>query len=100
MFGRSAIWFCFRIARREAVMTERLPEETGTKRKRLPTFLLVAFIYVGNDLRSHTLSRAVPSARRGLTSVFGMGTGGSPAVRSPTNRSSRCFWSVVGQKRG
>ena len=39
----------------------------------------------GNDLRSHTLSRAVPSALRGLTSVFGMGTGGSPAVRSPTN---------------
>ena len=56
----------------------------GTKRKRPPTFLLIAFIYAGNDLRSHTLSRAVPSALRGLTSVFGMGTGGSPAVRSPT----------------
>jgi hypothetical protein len=39
----------------------------------------------GNDLRSHTLSRAVPSALRGLTSVFGMGTGGTPAVRSPTS---------------
>ena len=36
--------------------------------------------YAGNDLLSHTLSRAVPSALRGLTSVFGMGTGGSPAV--------------------
>ena len=57
---------------------------SGSKRKRLPTFLLIAFIYAGNDLRSHTLSRAVPSALRGLTSVFGMGTGGSPAVRSPT----------------
>src|ERR1700688_656210 len=34
------------------------------------------------------LARAVPSALRGLTSVFGMGTGGSPAVRSPTSRSS------------
>jgi hypothetical protein len=33
------------------------------------------------------LARAVPSALRGLTSVFGMGTGGSPAVRSPTSRS-------------
>jgi hypothetical protein len=31
------------------------------------------------------LARAVPSALRGLTSVFGMGTGGSPAVRSPTS---------------
>src|ERR1700685_4454773 len=40
----------------------------------------------GNDLRSHTLSRAVPSALRGLTSVFGMGTGGTPAVRSRTRR--------------
>ena len=40
----------------------------------------VAFFYAGNDLHSHTLSRAVPSALRGLTSVFGMGTGGSPAV--------------------
>src|SRR5580765_8453916 len=38
----------------------------------------------GDDLLSHTLSRAVQSALRGLTSVFGMGTGGSPAVRSPT----------------
>src|SRR5438270_8995376 len=33
------------------------------------------------------LARAVQSALRGLTSVFGMGTGGSPAVRSPTTRS-------------
>jgi hypothetical protein len=38
----------------------------------------VAFIYAGNDLLSHTLSRAVQSALRGLTSVFGMGTGGPP----------------------
>ena len=42
-----------------------------------------AVIYVGNDLLSHTLSRAVQSALRGLTSVFGMGTGVSPAVKSP-----------------
>jgi hypothetical protein len=41
------------------------------------------------------LARAVPSALRGLTSVFGMGTGGSPAVRSPTNRSRRSL--VVGR---
>jgi hypothetical protein len=47
----------------------------------------------GNDLLSHTLSRAVQSALRGLTSVFGMGTGGTPAVRSPTSRS--CQLSAV-----
>ena len=63
-------------------------QPTVTKRKRPSRFLSTAFIYAGNDLRSHTLSRAVPSAQRGLTSVFGMGTGGSPAVRSPTSRSS------------
>ncbi len=34
-----------------------------------------AFVYAGDDLLSHALSRAVQSARRGLTSVFGMGTG-------------------------
>jgi hypothetical protein len=36
----------------------------------------------GNDLLSHSQA-AVPSARQGLTSVFGMGTGGSPAPLSP-----------------
>gem|GEM_PF-2297296 len=34
----------------------------------------------GGDLRSHTVARAVSSARRGLTSVFGMGTGVTLAV--------------------
>jgi hypothetical protein len=34
----------------------------------------------GDDLRSHTVARAVSSARRGLTSVFGMGTGVTLAV--------------------
>ena len=53
------------------------------KRQRPRSFLNVAFINSGDDLLSHTLSRAVQSARRGLTSVFGMGTGGTPAVRSP-----------------
>jgi hypothetical protein len=45
----------------------------------------MAIINAGNDLLSHTLSRAVQSALRGLTSVFGMGTGGTPAVKSPTS---------------
>jgi hypothetical protein len=45
----------------------------------------MAVIYVGDDLLSHTLSRAVQSALRGLTSVFGMGTGISPAVKSPAS---------------
>ena len=72
-----------RDGRRWRIAGFRVTEVTGLlggKRKRLPTFLLIAFIYAGNDLLSHTLSRAVQSALRGLTSVFGMGTGGSPAV--------------------
>ena len=77
------------ICRRSFVRSSSFSHRFGTKRKRLPTFLLVAFIYVGNDLRSHTLSRAVPSALRGLTSVFGMGTGVTPAVWSPAICASR-----------
>ena len=34
----------------------------------------------GGDVLSHPVSRAVPSALRGLTTVFGMGTGVSPAL--------------------
>jgi len=45
----------------------------GFQRKRPRSFLNVAYIYAGNDLLSHSLSRAVQSALRGLTSVFGMG---------------------------
>ena len=47
----------------------------------------VAFLdaNAGDYLISHTLSRAVPSARRGLTSVFGMGTGVTLAVCSPAS---------------
>ena len=32
----------------------------------------------GSDLLSRAVSREVPSALEGLTSVFGMGTGGTP----------------------
>ena len=40
-------------------------------------------ILPGDDLLSHAPTRAVPSARRGLTAVFGMGTGVSPSPQSP-----------------
>jgi hypothetical protein len=39
----------------------------------------------GSYLLSHTVARAVPSAQEGLTSVFGMGTGGSPPIQPPEN---------------
>ena len=40
----------------------------------------------GSDLLSHAVSRAVPWAPRGLTAVFGMGTGGTPSIRPPETR--------------
>ncbi len=38
---------------------------------------------LGDVLLSHTLARAVPSGLRGLTAVFGMGTGVTPSLGSP-----------------
>ena len=40
-------------------------------------------INLGNDLLSQLVTKLVPSALVGLTTVFGMGTGVSPPVRSP-----------------
>lgn len=40
----------------------------------------------GIDLFSHTVASAVPSALEGLTTVFGMGTGGSPPPWTPGKR--------------
>ncbi len=39
----------------------------------------------GDVLLSHTVSSAVPSALLGLTSLFEMGRGVSPAILSPGN---------------
>ena len=41
---------------------------------------------MGDFLLSHTLARAVPSGLRGLTAVFGMGTGVTPSLGSPKRR--------------
>ena len=37
----------------------------------------------GGDLLSHIVSHAVPSALKSLTSVFGMGTGGTSSLWPP-----------------
>jgi hypothetical protein len=47
---------------------------TNTKGHARGHSLLLIYI-AGDHLISHTVPRAVPSAQRGLTSVFGMGTG-------------------------
>ena len=50
----------------------------------IPAFAERSLI-LGNVLLSHTVTHAVPSALKGLTSVFGMGTGVSPPPWSPRN---------------
>ena len=48
----------------------------------------------GNILLSHSAARAVPSAPKGLASVFGMGTGVSPSSWLPgfVNKSTNNRW--------
>ncbi len=55
--------------------------------------------YPGGNLRSHAVASAVSSARRGLTSVFGMGTGVSPAVWPPGNLQSGTRNSETGTRK-
>ena len=47
----------------------------------------------GGDLLSRTVTSQVPSALKGLTSVFGMGTGGTPSSLPPEMVS--CFRETV-----
>src|ERR1700756_5286487 len=79
-------------------MSEESPEsanilKSAPKRKKpAPKSGLFVDANAGDYLISHTLSRAVPSAQRGLTSVFGMGTGVTLAVCSPAN----LLWRLAG----
>ena len=41
--------------------------------------------FPGDVLLSHAVYREVPSGLKGLTAVFGMGTGVAPSLRSPGN---------------
>ena len=43
-------------------------------------------VKAGDVVLSHTVSHAVPSAQRGLTTVFGMGTGVTLAAKPPTKK--------------
>ena len=58
------------------------------QKAKAPSFLGAFQFNLGNVLLSHTLARAVPSGLRGLTSVFGMGTGGSLSLQSPKTRAA------------
>ena len=74
------------------------PHTVSLPANKKPTWVRWAFwgINAGDHLISHTLARAVPSAQRGLTSVFGMGTGGTLAVNSPANLSRSALAAIFG----
>ena len=59
------------------------PEPEPAQEKSPPEGGLLHNPNPGNVLLSHTVARAVPSALRGLTAVFGMGTGVALSLRSP-----------------
>lgn len=51
--------------------------------------------YAGGDLLSHTLPSAVPSARAGLASGFGMGPGVSLPLSTTDKHPGRATWCCV-----
>ena len=61
----------------------RLQQPPGPQNEK-PSGKPEGFVFNSGDvLLSHTLARAVPSGLKGLTSVFGMGTGVTPSLQSP-----------------
>ena len=86
-FRRSNTILSFRsvsaIGSRSRSSAGKQPYLGSRENKKAPTLKDVgAFVQFnpGSDLRSHAVTRAVSSAQRGLTSVFGMGTGVTLAV--------------------
>ena len=57
--------------------------------KKKKQFLASSFFVTGNVLSSRAVSSQVLSALKGLTSVFGMRTGGSPSPLSPVSLNVR-----------
>ncbi len=58
-------------------------EGTAGDKKGLPNFHQEGHIISGNDLLFHLVTKAVPSAQEGLTTLFGMGRGVTPPPKSP-----------------
>ena len=55
----------------------------GRTQKKLPLLSGSFYLESGGDLLSRTVTSQVPSALKGLTSVFGMGTGVTPSSLPP-----------------
>ena len=73
-----------RSARRKGVpLCARLVCKVTKKERQLE--LSLSFLVTGNVLPSQVVSNSVLSAQKGLTAVFGMGTGVSPSPLSPVS---------------
>ena len=57
--------------------------KAGTGMKKAPVLTGAFRDRSGGVLLSHAVARAVPSGLRGLTTVFGMGTGVAPSLEPP-----------------
>ena len=74
-----------RSARRKGVpLCARLAGMPVTKKREIANAVSL-FLVTGNVLFSQVVSNQVPSAQKGLTAVFGMGTGVSPSPLSPVS---------------
>src|SRR6266852_2607829 len=83
----SASWRSVSRSRRSSILINLiLAQVPDPAMQKAPTFRPGLLFNLGNVLLSHTLARAVPSGLKGLTSVFGMGTGGSPSLQSPKSQ--------------
>jgi hypothetical protein len=73
----------------ERLVDENVPDGAATaaaappKRKTLDISRVSSDEFPGGVLLSHAVYREVPSGLKGLTAVFGMGTGVAPSLRSP-----------------
>ena len=67
------------------LLSASIPSNPKTTKKEKPKDFSFKLLYLdsGNVLLSRAVSSQVPSALKGLTSVFGMGTGGTPSPSSP-----------------
>ena len=67
------------------LLSASIPSNPKTTKKEKPEDFSFKLLYLdsGNVLLSRAVSSQVPSALKGLTSVLGMGTGGTPSPSSP-----------------
>ncbi len=74
----------------EHTLTLSISAKTSTQavhqaQKNEGSFHFLRYLESGSDLLSRPVTRQVPSALRGLTAVFGMGTGGTLSSLPPEN---------------